>query len=39
MSKVVLECNNICKIIKGKNVVDNVSFSLREGDIMGSWED
>ena len=35
MSKVVLECNNICKIIKGKNVVDNVSFSLREGDIMG----
>lgn len=35
MSKVVLECNNICKIIKGKNVVDNVSFSLCEGDIMG----
>ena len=35
MSKVVLECNNICKIIKGKKVVDNVSFSLREGDIMG----
>lgn len=35
MSKVVLECNNICKIIKGKKVVDNVSFSLCEGDIMG----
>ncbi len=35
MSKVVLECENLCKRFKGKELVSDVSFSLREGDIMG----
>ena len=35
MSKVVLECSNLCKRIKGKDLVRDVSFSLKEGEIMG----
>ncbi|MBQ6494514.1 MAG: ABC transporter ATP-binding protein [Bacilli bacterium] len=35
MSKVVLECCNLYKRISGKELVSDVSFSLKEGEIMG----
>ena len=35
MSKVVLKCNNLYKKIGDRVLVDDVSFSLNEGEIMG----
>lgn len=35
MGRVVLECNNICKKFKNKVILDDVSFELCEGDIVG----
>ena len=35
MGRVVLECNNICKKFKNKVILDDVSFKLCEGDIVG----
>ncbi len=34
MSKVVLECKNLNKSIKGRELVSNVSFSLKRGEII-----
>jgi len=31
----VLECNNLSKIVKGKKLVENISFSVNSGDVVG----
>ena len=35
MSKTVLLCENLNKVIKKKQILDNVSFELNEGEILG----
>ena len=35
MPNQVLKCNNINKVIKKKQILDNVSFELNEGEILG----
>ena len=35
MSKTVLKCENLNKVIKKKQILDNVSFELDEGEILG----
>ena len=35
MSENVLECINLCKRIGKKEILNNVSFSIKEGDILG----
>lgn len=35
MSENVLECDNLCKKIGKKEILNNVSFSIKEGDILG----
>ena len=35
MSKTILKCENLNKFIKKKQILDNVSFELNEGEILG----
>lgn len=35
MSKTVLKCDNLNKVIKKKQILNNVSFELNEGEILG----
>lgn len=35
MSKTILKCENLNKVIKKKKILDNVSFELNEGEILG----
>ena len=35
MSKTVLKCDNLNKVIKKKQILDNISFELNEGEILG----
>ena len=35
MEKTLLECRNLCKKIRGKNILNNVSLEFKSGDIVG----
>lgn len=35
MSNTILKCQNLNKVIKKKQILDNVSFELNEGEILG----
>lgn len=35
MSQTVIECNNLTKRINNTKIIDNISFRLNEGDILG----
>ena len=35
MNNTILKCENLNKIIKKKHILDNVSFELNEGEILG----
>lgn len=35
MSNTILKCDNLNKVIKKKQILDNVSFELNEGEILG----
>lgn len=31
----ILKCDNLKKVIKGKTIIENISFSMNEGDVIG----
>ena len=35
MSNLILKCENLCKKIGKKQILDNVSLNIHEGDILG----
>lgn len=35
MSKEVLLLDNVCKTIKGKHIINGISFSIKEGEVLG----
>ena len=35
MSKVILECDNVSKKINKQMIVEKISFSVKEGEILG----
>lgn len=35
--KIVLELKDVTKNIRGRTIIDHLSFSIREGEVFGFW--
>lgn len=35
--KTVLELKNVTKNIRGRTIIDDLSFTIREGEVFGFW--
>lgn len=36
--KTVLELKNVTKNIRGRTIIDDLSFTIREGEVFGFWD-